>query len=63
MGSYFCVKGVEGGFEVLGELLKGFLRVSYGGIGHLVIPGFGIGGSSLLWYWWTPILFLPLMTL
>ena len=48
MGGYFGVKGVEAGFEVLGELLKGFLRVGYRGIGlgHLVIPGFSIGGSS-----------------
>ena len=46
MGSYLGVKGVEGGFEVLSELLEGLLRVGYGGISHLVIPGFSVGGSS-----------------
>ena len=46
MGSGFGVEEVEGGFKVLGELLKGFLGVGYGDIGHLVIPGFSVGGSS-----------------
>ena len=48
MGCGFGVKGVEGGFEVLCELLEGFLSVGDVGICELIIPHFGeIGFSSL----------------
>ena len=46
MGGYFGIKGVESGFEVQSEFIKGFLRVGDGSISHLVIPGFGIRSSS-----------------
>ena len=46
MGSYFSVKGVEGGFEVLGELVEGLFRIGNGSVCHFVILGFSIGGSS-----------------
>ena len=44
VGSGFGVKGVAGGFEDLGELLKGLFRVGNGGICHLVVPCFCIRG-------------------
>ena len=46
MSGYFGIKGVEGGFEILGELVEGLFRVGSGGICHFVIPGFSIGGTS-----------------
>ena len=46
MGGYLGVKGVECGFKVQGELIKGFLRVGNGSICHSIIPCFGIRGSS-----------------
>ena len=46
MSGYFGVKGVEGGFEVLGKLLEGLCGVSNGGICHLIIPSFSIEDSS-----------------
>ena len=46
MGSSFGVEGVEGGFEVLGKLFKGLLRVGDGSVHHLVVPSFSVGGSS-----------------
>ena len=44
MGSDLGVEGVESGFEILGELVKCFLRGRNGSIGHPVIPGFSIKG-------------------
>ena len=46
MGSYFGVKGVEGGLEILGKLIEGLFGVGNGSICHSVIPGFCIVGSS-----------------
>ena len=46
MGGDLGVKGVKGSFEVLGELVKGFLSIGDGGIGHSIIPGFSVGSSS-----------------
>ena len=46
MSGDLSVKGVKGGLKVRSELVKGFLGVGDGAVGHLVIPGFYIGGSS-----------------
>ena len=46
MGGYLGVEGVERGLKVQGELIKSFLGVGNRSIGHLIIPGFGIRGSS-----------------
>ena len=46
MGGHLGVEGVECGLKVQGELTEGFLRVGDGSICHLIIPGFGIRGSS-----------------
>ena len=40
------VEGIEGGFNVLSEFIKGFLRVGNGGVSHFIIPCFSIRGSS-----------------
>ena len=45
-GSGSGIKGVECGFEVLGELLEGLLVVGDGGVNHLVVPHLSKGGSS-----------------
>ena len=44
----FDVKGVEGGFEVFGEFIKGLFFDINGGIGHLVVPHFGEVDASTL---------------
>ena len=46
MGSYLGVEEVESGLEVLGDLLEGLFGIGDRGVCHLVIPGFGIRGSS-----------------
>ena len=46
MGGHLGVKGVEGGLKVLSEFVEGFLGVGDGDISHLIVPGFGIRGSS-----------------
>ena len=46
MGGHLGVKGVEGGFKVQSELIKGFLGVGDGSISHLIIPYFSIRSSS-----------------
>ena len=45
MGCGFGVEGVEGGLEVLCELLKGFLSVGDIGICKLIVPYLGEIGS------------------
>ena len=45
-GCGFGIKGVEGGFKVLCELLEGFLSIGDVGIRELIIPHFGKIGSS-----------------
>ena len=45
-GCGFDVEWVKGGVKVLSELFKSFLGVSDGGVSQLIIPSFGIGGSS-----------------
>ena len=44
----FDVKGIEGGFEVFGEFIKGLFFGVNGGIGHLVIPHFREVDASTL---------------
>ena len=44
----FDVKGVEGGFEVFGEFIKGLFFGINGGVGHLVIPHFREVDASTL---------------
>ena len=46
MGGDLSVKGVKSGLKVLSELVEGLFGVRDGAVGHLVIPGFCIGGSS-----------------
>ena len=46
MGYDLGIKGVEGGFEVQSEFVKGLFRVGDSSISHSVIPGFCVGGSS-----------------
>ena len=46
MSSDLSVEGVKGGLKVRGELVEGLFGVRDGAVGHLVIPGFCIGGSS-----------------
>ena len=46
MSSNLSVKGVKSGLKVHSELVEGFFSVRDGAVGHLVIPGFCIGGSS-----------------
>ena len=46
MGSYFGVEGVEGGLEVLSELVECLFQIGNGSVSHFVIPDFSIGGSS-----------------
>ena len=45
MGGHLSIEGIECGFKVQGEFVKGFLRVGDGSITHLIIPSFGIRGS------------------
>ena len=40
------IEWVEGGFKIVNELVKCLFRIRNTGIGHPVIPGFGVGGSS-----------------
>ena len=46
MSSDLSVEGVKSGLEVRSEFVEGLLGVRDGAIGHFVIPGFCIGGSS-----------------
>ena len=46
MSGDLSVEGVESGLKVLGELVEGLFGVRDGAVGHFVIPGFCIGGSS-----------------
>ena len=46
MSGDLSVEGVKGGLKVFDELVKGLFSVRDGVVGHLVIPGFCIGGSS-----------------
>ena len=45
VGSGFGIEGIEGGFKVFGEFVKGFVRGFDGGVSHLVIPHFSKGGT------------------
>ena len=40
------VEGVKGGLEVCDELVKSLFGIGDGVVGHLIIPGLCIGGSS-----------------
>ena len=40
------VEGIKSGLKVCDELVKGLFSVRDGVVGHLVIPGFCVGGSS-----------------
>ena len=46
MSSDLSIEGVESGLKVRSEFVKGFLGAVDGVVGHLVIPGFCVGGSS-----------------
>ena len=46
VGGDLGVEGVEGGFKVIDELVERLFRVGDVGVGHPVIPGFCVGGSS-----------------
>ena len=46
MGGYLGVEGVESGFKVQGELIKGLFGVGNGGVHHVIVPGFCIRSSS-----------------
>ena len=46
VGGDISVEWVEGGFKVVDELVKRLFGVGDVGVGHSVIPGFCVGGSS-----------------
>ena len=46
VGGDLCVEWVEGGFKVIDKFVEGLFGVGDVGIGHPVVPGFCIGGSS-----------------
>ena len=46
MGGNLSVKGVKGGLKVCNELVESLFAVGDGVVGHLIVPGFCVGGSS-----------------